>query len=1063
MRQALSVFGILLILLPEVNGEIAASTGRKLKYNRDIRPILSDKCFACHGPDKNHREADLRLDVRQAAIDAKAILPGKPADSLAIERILTHDEDDLMPPPEAKKPLTTQEKQILQEWITQGAEYEPHWAYTPLIKPLLPEPQANSIDAFISAAQQEKKLSLSSPALPATILRRMSLDLIGLPPTPSDVIRFETEYRADAKAAVKALAQRLMKSRHFGERWAVWWLDVARFADTVGFHGDQNQRIFPYRDYVIQAFNTNKRFDQFTLEQLAGDLLPNPTTEQLVATGFNRLNMMTREGGAQPKEYLAKYQADRVRTIGGAWLGATLGCCECHDHKFDPYTQHDFYALSAFFGDVKQFGVYSSYGYSPVEELTGWSNDHPFPPEILVDSPYLAERLKKIESQMAALAITAATKAPAGTFETWKEHTQNLLKNKTELWQTPSIQVQASLAVTAPKNAKKTTSTATPKPSTPASSKPAAEPTPKPAAPSTPPPPPPVTTSVLPDGRLVIKAKAATHLEILADPGKTRVAAIRLELLPDAVHQQSIELNGTQKGMTIQPQFFFRKAGTKANQKLNILNADASLKELRYAGTAEIPGIKSGWKTSPKQTRQPHESIWLLAKAQEFAKGDVLVIVLPNNTIGSLRLSYSPLAPLRPLQKDWVTSLRSSLAQSKDKPHDVAAQTWLMQASADLDARNQWTRLQDAATECNQGKAWTQVTVATKEPLVVRRLPRGNWMDESGEICQPAPPEFLTEKAAPNAPRQSRVDLAKWLTSANNPLTSRAFMNRLWKQFFGNGLSLVADDLGAQGETPSHPELLDWLACEFRDSGWDIQHMMEQIVTSSVYLQNSRTRPEYRDLDPSNRFLSFQNPRRLDAEFIRDNALFASGLLNLDLGGPSAHPYQPPSYYENLQFPSREYQADLDDRQWRRGVYMHWQRTFLHPMLANFDAPARDESTCTRNVSNTPQQALTLLNDPSFVEAARVMASRLNPGSDDSRINALYQQALGRQPKPQEKQSLLSFLATQRQFFQANPGDASKFLATGASPVPAGNASELAAWASVCRVILNLHETITRY
>jgi hypothetical protein len=347
--------------------------------------------------------------------------------------------------------------------------------------------------------------------------------------------------------------------------------------------------------------------------------------------------------------------------------------------------------------------------------------------------------------------------------------------------------------------------------------------------------------------------------------------------------------------------------------------------------------------------------------------------------------------------------------------------------------------------------------------MTIRRLPRGNWMDEGGEICQPSPPQFIAGKPPVNAPRQTRIDLAKWLCSTNNPLTPRAFINRLWKQFFGSGLSAATDDLGAQGEMPSHPELLDWLACEFRDSGWDIQHMMKLIVTSQTYLQDSKARPELKEIDPNNRLLAFQNPRRLDAEFVRDNALFASGILNLDdIGGPSSKPYQPANYYENLQFPSRDYITDIDERQWRRGVYVHWQRTFLHPMLANFDAPARDESACSRNVGNTPQQALTLLNDPTFVEAARSMAERLT-GSDDSRLNTLYIRSLARLPIAQEKKSLLNFLKSQRQAFGATPEEATKLLATGLRPAPKGNAVELAAWTSLCRVVLNLHESITRY
>ncbi|MEQ1749581.1 MAG: DUF1549 domain-containing protein, partial [Prosthecobacter sp.] len=532
-----------------------ASAAGKLRYNRDIRPILSDNCFACHGPDKNHREADLRLDVREAAIEMKAIIPGKPEASSITERMHTHDEDDLMPPPESKKTLTDAQKKLIADWIKEGAEYEPHWAYTPLVKPAVPvisdlkSQTSNPIDAFIRTELAEKSISPSPPADSRTLIRRMSLDLTGLPPTSSE----------SETTDLKAHLDRLLASTHFGERWAVWWLDVARFSDTVGFHGDQNQRIFPYRDYVINAFNSNKRFDQFTLDQLAGDLLPDATTEQRIASGFNRLNMMTREGGAQAKEYLNKYQADRVRTVGGAWLGATLGCCECHDHKFDPYKASDFYSMSAFFADVKQFGVYSSYRQGESEELKGWSNDHPFPPEILVDSPYLQKRLEKIEKQMTDLA-NAKAKADIATFENWKATATKFLSANPSGWFTP--EVAASTAISAPTDKKGKPKSVKPK---------------KPL---------PADESIIrqqADGSLLITAKAAQETTLKFTPGVLTVAAVKIELLPTPQHKDSLELNGSGSGMTFSPQFTAQTEAGKKSLKLNIRHAAADHYEPRYA------------------------------------------------------------------------------------------------------------------------------------------------------------------------------------------------------------------------------------------------------------------------------------------------------------------------------------------------------------------------------------------------------------------------------------------------------------------------------------------------
>src|SRR5947207_2280940 len=447
--SATAVVGLTLAAcsVPAVAGlaaaESSASTA-KPGYNRDIRPILSENCFACHGPDKNQRKGKLRLDVREAAIEKKALVPGKPQESELVKRLYTTNADDLMPPPESHKKLTAQQKNLLERWIEQGAEYEPHWAYIPPKRPEVPQPRnrqgvRNPIDAFILQTLEAKGLEPSPEADRRTLLRRLSLDLIGLPPTPEEVAAFLRDSGSDA---YQRQVDRLFDSPHFGERMAVPWLDVVRFSDTVGYHGDQNQRIFPYRDYVIASFNRNKPFDRFTIEQLAGDLLPDPTAEQLVATGFNRLNMMTREGGAQPKEYLAKYGADRVRTVSTTWLGSTMGCCECHDHKYDPFSTKDFYSMEAFFADLRQWGVYSDYTYTPNPDLKGWSNDHPFPPELEVDSFYLHLRQARLQERIDRLIESAANQwrtNPAGraAFEDWRRTARAFLKQRPDGWATP--------------------------------------------------------------------------------------------------------------------------------------------------------------------------------------------------------------------------------------------------------------------------------------------------------------------------------------------------------------------------------------------------------------------------------------------------------------------------------------------------------------------------------------------------------------------------------------------------------------------------------------------------
>jgi hypothetical protein len=1033
---------------------VETSAADKVKFNRDIRPIMSDTCFHCHGPDKSSRKAGLRLDIREEALKpAKSgglpIVPGKPEQSEIITRIFTTDEDDLMPPDEAHKTLTPSQKETFKRWVAEGAEYEAHWAYTPLVRPAVPTIQnskfniQNSIDAFILAKLSEQKIEPSAAADKRTLLRRLSLDLTGLPPTTQEIDAFLAD---TSDRAYETQVDRLMKSPHYGERMAVWWLDVARFTDTVGFHGDQNQRIFPYRDYVIKAFNENKRFDQFTVEQLAGDLLPKPTTEQLVATGFNRLNMVTREGGAQPKEYLAKYGAERVRTVGGAWLGSTLGCSECHDHKFDPFTAKDFYTMQAYFADVQQWGVYADYGYTPNPELRGVNNDYPFFPEVEVESDYLKQRSAMHRKRMSALAgstqtVFAKDASAKEDFVKWQETSREFLAKNPTGWISPKPQVRLEDMP----------------PAKPAKDK-------KPEAKV---PPPLVSPRVEADSRIVFVKQRLDKTIISVTPAEGWVSALRLELLPSSEHGESIVRNGSRERMTLKLSASLHEAGQEKSKALPFSHADADHKTITYASGAEIIGIKDQWKTDDAAWNQKHTAVCLLDQPVKLKAGDRIEFTIASNLASSVRLSVSPFAFPNVTDLTQWAGLESRFAAADDKTVADLRELYLLSTGWQADSFAGYKRELNSWLECRNGRTFSMITKPVA-PLTVKVLPRGNWMDESGEVVTPASPEFLPSAFKPKeGQRLTRLELAKWLCSPENPLTPRAVVNRWWKMFYGNGLSSVVDDLGAQGELPSHLELLDWLSCEFRDSGWDVQHMIRLMVTSETYKQSSSLRPELRDLDPNNRLLASQNPRRLDAEFVRDNALAIAGVLNRDMGGPSVKPYQPPGYYENLQFPSRDYIAETDDRQWRRGVYMHWQRTYLHPMLANFDAPMRDECTASRPPSNTPQQALTLLNDPSFVEAARVFAAKLLEGkamSDEARLDQAFTQALARPLQDKERTSLLYLLQSQRDHYKANMTDAEKLISVGIAPVAKDlPAAELASWTTLCRVILNLQETITRY
>lgn len=773
----------------------AAPSAPGPQFHRDVRPILSNYCYRCHGPDAETRAADLRLDQREglfgnASNDAPVVKPGDAEASELLRRVTARDDSERMPPPEANLQLSAAQIETLRAWIAAGAEWRDHWAYEPPQRPELPAAPAQQpdldhpIDRFLAASLAREGLSFSEPADPVTLARRLSFDLLGLPPSTEDLERFASNPTDEAYAA---LVERLLDSPHYGERMAVHWLDLVRYADSCGYHSDVEQPISPYRDYVIRAFNQNLPFDQFTREQLAGDLLPNPTIDQRIATGYNRLNKTTEEGGAQAGEYTAKSAADRVRTTAGVWLAATLGCAECHDHKYDPYTARDFYSFAAFFADVEERGVYNSGNREP--EL----------------------RLPSAEQQ--------------------------------------------------------------------------------------------------------------THAD---------------------------ELN-----------------------------------------------------------RQ------ITACTQQLAA----------------------------LETSDATAARREELQKQAK------------------------QLRDALKRLEASYPRTMITVSAT-PREMRTLPRGNWLDQSGEVVTPALPAAFAPTAASET-RLTRLDLANWLTARDNPLVARVFVNRLWKLLFGAGLARQLDDFGAQGEPPTHPELLDWLAVEFIESGWDVKHMLRLITSSRAYRQSSIPTPELAKRDPQNRLLARQSRWRLDAEFIRDTALLHAGLLVPTIGGPSVKPYQPDGYWEFLNFPKRTWQADAGSSQYRRGLYTHWQRTFLHPSLLAFDAPSREECTAQRAVSNTPQAALALLNDPTYVESARKFAERAlaEPASTDdaSRIAWTFRRATSRAPLDAESKLLGELLAESRARFTADRDAAEKLLSVGQAPRSTElDAAELAAWTSVCRAVLNLHEAISR-
>ena len=1020
----------------------------QVSFNAHIRPLMSNTCFVCHGPDEADNKSGFRIDSFEGATsklpsdeNLVGIKPSDIASSEVYRRIMGESDGEPMPPADYRHQLTDYDKALFRKWIEQGAVYEQHWSYSPIVRPPLPtltKHQAkvnNPIDTFVLSRLEEAGLDPSELADKATLLRRLSLDLIGLPPTIDEL----NEFLADENAgAYGRQVERLLASKHFGERMASSWLDIVRFADTVGFHGDQNQRVFPYRDYVIDSFNDNKPFDQFTREQIAGDLLDAPTPEQLVATGVLRLNMMTREGGAQPGEFLAKSKADRVRAIGTAWLGVTMGCCECHNHKYDPFTAKDFYSLGAFFDDLRQWGVYTDYAYTPNKKLGGFNNEYPFPPETRVESKSARAEMELLlrERDAKLYATVDAKELESAAFQKWYQSVAANLKSNADGWLPLDV---SQVAITGS-----------------------------------------TKFQTLDDHSVLLQGKGDKSESIVVHTAVSHpvlVNSIRLEVLPD-------ERNGGFAGRADEGRFTVSlTAKRNADKPLSFAWIDADLQNpSRYQSGHELPSLVQPWKSGPivwqfpaLETKLKHTAIYHLATPIEIKPGQDLTITLDSSDVGRVRLSVAEIGHAIPGWPAISDDLRQTI-EAPEANRSLSQKQQLLSAyhrsTLPIDKQSELSRYyRDRLIELRSGSAMSLIAQSIpKDKVPVSRVrPRGNWQDETGELAPPAVPHFLPQLTPATERQLTRLDLADWLTSRSNPLTARHFVNRTWKQFFGMGLSSKLDDLGNQGEWPSHPLLLDWLAAEFMESNWDVKQTVRLMVTSRTYQQAAAIRSDLSEMDPYNRLLAQQSARRLEAEAVRDNVLAISGLLHAEyVGGPSVFPYQPDGHYVNIQFPDRRYVANKDFRQYRRGVYMHWQRSFLHPMLVNFDAPSRDECAADRPLSNSPQQALTLLNDPSFVEASQAMAVLLlheHPeAAFDQLLNVAFMKALSRAANERERDGLAKLYQTQLEYYKNNRADAETSISLGNQPSTSQvDIASLAAWSQICRVILNLHETITRY
>jgi uncharacterized protein DUF1553/uncharacterized protein DUF1549/cytochrome c len=977
VRTVLGLLSLVALAAP-AGASPPAPAGSAVEFNRDIRPILSEKCFFCHGPDEKARKRGLRLDTREGIFrereGASAVVAGKLDDSRLYEKITETSVRKRMPPTESGKTLSEKEIDLIRRWIEGGAVWQDHWSYTPPVRiepPEIPgQPGLDPIDRFVIARAREMGLEPAPPADPVTLVRRLRFDLTGLPPAPDEVEAFEKEPGPDA---YEKLVDRLLALPQFGERMALYWLDLVRYADTTGYHGDNHRDVYLYRDWVIGAFNRGLPFDRFTVEQLAGDLLPGATIEQKIASGYNRMNMTTQEGGAQAGDYVARYAADRVRNLSVVWLAATLGCSECHDHKYDPYTQRDFYSLQAFFADVKEMPIGEP---GPGLPVPGEGQAA----ELKAMETRLGELRKDLEARAGELALARSR---------WEASALSEGDLKIEDWKLAGPFAAPSFAEA-------------------------------------------FKEPFEPEKELESRSP---------DEGKLHWTP-RPEWADGAVHPLVGENSAFYLGRVIR--------SARARKAELSLGSDDGLKV--WVNGKEALSREVNRPAAPDQEKLP----------VDLVEGENRILLKVVNAGGPAGFYFKVRGT--DLPPEVLAAIKVPADQRTREQAEAILVHW-RSVAPELKEERERIAGAEKAREAKQKEIPTTMITEAVEPRVVRILPRGNWMDTSGEVVTPAVPRRLGAVSVEGR-RSNRLDLARWLTSRDNSLVARVWVNRMWKLLFGQGLAKNVDDLGSQGQPPTHPELLDTLAVDFMEGGWDTRKLLRRIVLTRSYRQDSRPSPAARERDPSNQWLSHQGRWRLDAELVRDGALAASGLLSPRIGGPSVKPYQPSGYWSYLNFPKRDWVSDHGESLYRRALYTYWQRMFLHPSLRAFDAPSREECVADRPRSNTPLQALVLLNDPIFVEAARVLAEKVireGGTAPQERVRWAIRRVLTRSPQEGEAELLEALYKKHRTEYEADPQAGRDLIAVGEWPAPGDiEPVELAAWTSVARALLNLHETITR-
>ena len=1049
---------------PQVNGagqQALQTSADTLSYNEHIRPILVENCFGCHGADSASRKADLRLDQRDAAVESGSIVPGDPDSSVMLDRIFSDDPEEVMPPPAVKKVLSAEQKELLKRWIAAGAEYEPHWSFIPPKRPELPSVKnegwaRNPIDRFILARLERDGLSPATEADRRTLARRVSLDLTGLPPEPGLVDAFVHDPHPDA---YERLVDTLLASLEWGEHRGRHWLDYARYADTHGIHFDNYREMWTYRQWVINAFNRNMPFDQFTILQLAGDLVqdhgPSATPAQIldnqIASGFNRCNMTTNEGGIIDEEYLVFYTRDRTETTSAVWLGLTTGCAVCHNHKFDPLSQKEFYELSAFFNNTTQ--------------AAKDGNIHDTPPILTVPRPEDLPRFAELEKQLppARAAVEGRKAAAKPEFTDFLKAATPDIVAKSLPQDTPLVDVAFAegqgKAVRARLIGKDTDL--------------------------------PLTTSTTwqngPNGgaAVLLDGKAAElplsgdfeHDQPFSVSMWVRVPAIDtayalVARMDEAQAHRGWDVWVQGRRVAMHLVHAWPDNALKVAAKDQLKPDTWTLVTVTYDGSGKAEGVKIYYDGKPQA--KPN------VENNKFKKNSIRTEVplviggrskgatahsvgLANLVIWSRALAPGEVEGLSRAQ--LIADIVKMPPEQRVKAGDKLYDWWLVTFDeAFRKARSVMNKLEQEYAEIRKRGTVAHVMNEKNDMAKAFVLNRGEY-DKRGDEVTPDTPDMLPQ--FPEDLPKNRLGLAKWLLLQEHPLTSRVTVNRFWQEVFGTGLVATAGDFGITGELPSHPDLLDWLAIEFRESGWDVKNLFRLMVTSAAYRQSATATPEKLKKDSANRLLS-RGPRfRMDAEMVRDHALAASGLLVKKIGGPSVKPYQPEGVWEAVSMGgnTNRYQPDSGENLYRRSMYWFWKRSAPPASMEILNAPSRENCTVKRERTNTPLQALVTLNDPQFVEAARVLAERtlqIGGGTDDDRIDFLTERLISRPFSADEKAIAKKSLAELSAFYRDHPDEAKQLIAVGESKPGAYDPTVLAAWTMLTNQLMNLDEVLCK-